>query len=207
MSDIIGRLRALSTTLLSDNLDRLRGAVGLVPVHGAGALVGRAFTVQTRPGDNLFVHLSLDLAEPGDVVVVDGGGHETGALMGEIMMRYAISRGIAGFVIDGAIRDAGAFTSAGFPCFARSISHRGPYKNGPGTVRKPVSVGGMVVSHGDYIVGDADGVIAISPNEVEALVVKAEAQRNKEAELLEDIAASRFDRSWLHGLIEANRVQ
>ena len=153
---LVRQFAELSTTLVSDNLDRLRGAVGLLPFHGERRLCGRAFTVQTRPGDNLFVHLSLDLAQPGDVIVIDGGGHETGALMGEIMMRYAKSRRIAGLIVDGAIRDAESFKDAAFPCFARSVSHRGPYKNGPGTVRQPISVGGMVVHHGDIIVADAD---------------------------------------------------
>nr|WP_284739585.1 RraA family protein [Rhizobium sp. CG5] len=202
---LVRQFAGLSTTLVSDNLDRLRGAVGLSPIHGDRPLCGRAFTVQTRPGDNLFVHLSLDLAEPGDVIVIDGGGHETGALMGEIMMRYAKSRGIAGFVVDGAIRDAGSFKEADFPCFARSISHRGPYKNGPGNVGATVSIGGMTVSPGDIIIGDADGVVAVRPDEADTVLEKATAQLAAEQRLLAEIAAGTFDRSWLKDLIEAHR--
>lgn len=199
---LIRDFSGLSTTVIGDNLDRLRGAVGLRPLHGSKSVVGRAFTVQTRPGDNLFVHLSLDLAKPGDIIVVDGGGLETGALIGEIMMRYAQSKGIAGFVIDGALRDAAAFIEAEFPCFARSTSNRGPHKNGPGTVRQPISVGGMPVQQGDIIVGDVDGVVAIRPDEAEHVLKQSTQQLVKERQLLEDIAEGRFDRRWLAELIE-----
>ena len=192
--------RALSTSLISDNLDRLTGAVGLRAFHTTPRLVGRAFTVKTRPGDNLFVHLALDLAAPGDVIVVDAGGDVTNALVGEIMRRYAESRGIAGFVIDGAIRDADTFAQGNFQCLARAVSHRGPYKNGPGTVRDAVSIGGMTVHHGDLIVADGDGVIAIRPDVATPLLARVQASLAYETELMRQISVGEFDRSWLNDL-------
>ncbi len=99
-----------------------------------GVLAGPAVTVKTRPGDNLMIHKALDLAEPGDVVVVDGGGDLTNALIGELMIAHAIQRQLAGIVIYGAIRDAAAIRAGSFPVFATGIHHRGPYKDGPGEV-------------------------------------------------------------------------
>ena len=156
-----------------DNLARLPGAVGLRPFHRGSKLVGTAFTVRTRPGDNLAIHRALELVGPGDVIVVDGGGDETRALVGEIMKTIAEYRGAAGYVIDGAIRDVAAFAASDFPCFARTAIHRGPYKSGPGEINVPVSIGGSVISPGDIVVGDEDGVVsfpaAIAPTLLEAV--------------------------------------
>jgi regulator of RNase E activity RraA len=122
-------LLGLSTSLISDCLDRLHGAVGLIPFHGSRKLAGIACTVKTRPGDNLYLYRALTALRPGEVLVVDGGGNLDNAIVGELMQLYAQSRHCAGFVIDGAIRDADSFKRADFPCYARGVSHRGPYKN------------------------------------------------------------------------------
>ena len=136
--DLIEAFRGAPTSVISDNLARLPGAVGLRPFHRGSKLVGIAFTVRTRPGDNLAIHRALELVGPGDVIVVDGGGDETRALVGEIMKTIAEYRGAAGYVIDGAIRDVAAFAASDFPCFARTAIHRGPYKSGPGEINVPV---------------------------------------------------------------------
>ena len=146
-------------------MDRLHGAVGLRPVPatlGDTRLVGPALTVLTRPGDNLVVHKALDLARPGYVIVVDGAGDETRALVGDLLCRYAAARGVAGLVVDGAVRDIRDLATLGLPVFARSVSHLGPFKNGPGEIGVPISVGGMAVTAGDLVVGDDDGVVAVS---------------------------------------------
>jgi regulator of RNase E activity RraA len=126
------------------------------------------------------------------VIVVDGGGDISRALVGEIMATVAISRGAAGFVIDGAVRDAGTLAKQDFPCFARAAIHRGPYKNGPGAINVPVSIGGMVVAPGDIVVGDEDGVVAF-PQEIAAdLLRKVRAQEEREAEILKSIREGRY---------------
>ena len=158
--ELIEAFRGAPTSVISDNLARLPGAVGLRPFHRGSKLVGIAFTVRTRPGDNLAIHKALELVGPGDVIVVDGGGDETRALVGEIMKNIAEYRGAAGYVIDGAIRDVAAFAASDFPCFARAAIHRGPYKSGPGEINVPVSIGGSVISPGDIVVGDEDGVVS-----------------------------------------------
>src|SRR5207244_7164604 len=104
------------------------------------------------------IHRALEMVGPGYVIVVDGGGDETRALVGEIMKNIAEHRGVSGYVIDGAIRDVAAFAASDFPCFARAVIHRGPYQSGPGEINVPVSIGGSVIAPGDIVVGDEDGV-------------------------------------------------
>ena len=181
------------TSIISDNLQRMAGIVGLVPYHrGAAKLVGRALTVRTRSGDNLAIHQALELVKPGDVIVVDGGGDTTRALVGEIMKMIAESRGGVGFVIDGAIRDSGAFAAGTFACYARAAIHRGPYKNGPGEINVPVAVGGAVVAPGDIVVGDEDGLLAFSPAAVSALIPAVAAQMAREDEIMTSIREGRY---------------
>ncbi len=183
------------TPNLSDCMNRLCGVVGLRAYHRRGKLVGPAFTVKTRPGDNLLLHKALDLAARGDVLVVDGGGDVTNAIVGELMGMYAQRRGIAGFVIDGAIRDVRFF--AEFPCYARGNVHRGPYKDGPGELQVPVSIGGLVIEPGDIIVGDEDGVIAIHPGEAAAVLERARRKMNEEEQQRRAILEGRWERGWV----------
>lgn len=185
--DLVEAFRGIPTSILSDNLERLPGAVGLRPFHRSGTLAGIAFTVRTRSGDNLAIHHALEKVRPGEVLVIDGGGDESRALIGEIMMELAISKKVAGYVIDGAIRDVASFAASDFPCFARSVIHRGPYKFGPGESQVPVSISGMPVAPGDLVVGDADGVIAISPAVAARILPQVRAQMAREAEIIQSI--------------------
>ena len=194
--DLIEAFRGAPTSVISDNLARLPGAVGLRPFHRGSKLVGIAFTVRTRPGDNLAIHRALELVGPGDVIVVDGGGDETRALVGEIMKTIAEYRGAAGYVIDGAIRDVAAFAASDFPCFARTAIHRGPYKSGPGEINVPVSIGGSVISPGDIVVGDEDGVVSF-PASIAATVLEAvRAQIAREEDTITAIREGRYQGSY-----------
>ena len=196
-ADIIEGFRNAPTSIISDNLSRLPGAVGLKPYHRSGKLVGAAFTVRTRPGDNLAIHRALDLVGPGDVIVVDGGGDETRALVGEIMKTIAQWRKAEGYVIDGAIRDVASFAGDDFPCFARAVIHRGPYKNGPGEINVPINMGGMSVNPGDIIIGDADGLVAVPQEQAERILKSAQAILAKETKNIKEIEAGTVDRSWV----------
>jgi len=193
---LIEGFRAAPTSIISDNLARLPGAVGLKPFHRSGKLVGAAFTVRTRPGDNLAIHRALELVGPGDVIVVDGGGDETRALVGEIMKTIAQWRKAEGYVIDGAIRDVASFAADNFPCFARAVIHRGPYKSGPGEINVPVSVGGTVISPGDIVVGDEDGVVSFPAAGADSLLEAVRAQMKREAETLTAIREGRYQGSY-----------
>lgn len=190
----------LVTPHLSDNLQRLSGIVGLQRFHTARKMVGTAVTVKTRPGDNLAVYKALMDMPSGCVLVVDGGGDTTNALIGELLMLYAQQRSCTGFVVDGAIRDSAAFREADFPCFARGVSHRGPYKNGPGEINVPVSVGGQVVHPGDFVVGDEDGVVTFPQADAPRLLEAAARSAAKEAEIRAEIATGSIDQSWLRAL-------
>jgi RraA family protein len=172
------------------------GAVGLRPFHRGRALVGVAFTVRTRSGDNLAIHKALELVGPGDVIVVDGGGDETRALVGEIMLNIAQYRGAEGYVIDGAIRDRAALAASDFPVFARAAIHRGPYKTGPGDINVPVNIGGTVIAPGDIVVGDDDGVVSFSQAEAPALLEAVKAQIAREEDTIAAIREGRYQGSY-----------
>ena len=195
-ADIIEGFRNAPTSIISDNLARLPGAVGLKPYHRSGRLIGAAFTVRTRPGDNLAIHRALELVGPGDVIVVDGGGDETRALVGEIMKNIAQWRKAEGYVIDGAIRDVAAFAGDDFPFFARAVIHRGPYKHGPGEINVPVTIGGSVISPGDIVVGDEDGVVSFAAAGAAALLDAVRAQVAREEETLKAIREGRYQGSY-----------
>ena len=128
---LVAEFAQTSTAHLSDSMERLYAATGLRPMHRDGTLAGPAFTVKTAPGDNLLVHKALDMAQAGDVVVVDAGGFCEQAVIGEIMAGWAARRGIAGLVVWGAIRDSAEIRAGSFPVFACGVAHRGPYKDGP----------------------------------------------------------------------------
>ena len=110
-------------------------------------LLGTAFTVKVPDGDNVFIHKALDLAEDGDVLVIDGNGCTSRSLMGEIMFTYAQNKGLRGIIVDGAIRDSDSLDELDIPVYAAAITPQGPYKNGPGEIGAPVSCGGPCSAH------------------------------------------------------------
>jgi regulator of RNase E activity RraA len=192
----------VATAHLSDNMSRLAGGgAALRPMHKGGRLVGCAITVKVRPGDNLMVHKAIDIAEPDDVVVVDAGGELSQAIVGELMMRRAQQRGLAGLVIHGAIRDLACIGADTYPVYALGVTHRGPYKDGPGEINVPVSIGGMVVHPGDIVVGDDDGLVAVPLAEAGAVLELARRHRAKEEITMRDILAGTVDRSWVDRLL------
>ncbi|MDH6258944.1 RraA family protein [Bradyrhizobium sp. BR13661] len=194
---IIADFAAAQVAIVSDNMNRLHGTRALRPFHGSARMIGTAVTVKTRPGDNFVLHKTYELLRPVDVLVVDGNGDLNQALVGEIMMTRAKAMGVAGFVIDGAVRDVGAFAEASFPCFARGVTHRGPYKSGPGEINVPVSIDGMVVMPGDVILGDADGVVAFDRSVAAELLARVKQQETREAGALAAIREGRFDNSYI----------
>src|SRR5688572_16798855 len=196
---LLERCRALPTSILSDCMARSGGVSGVHPVPGGGwpRVAGPALTVRTRPGDNLVIHRALDLAEPGDVLVVDAGGSLERAVLGEIMARYAAARGLAALVIDGAIRDAEGLAAGPVPVFALGVNHLGPYKDGPGELYGPVQAGGTVVRSGDVVVGDSDGVVVLPHERAAEVVALGQERLRDEEEQFAQIAEGTLDRSWV----------
>jgi RraA family protein len=204
---LVRLFEGLPASIISDNLNRMMGTWGLSPMHRPGtALLGTALTVKTRPGDNLMIHKALQLGKPGDVLVVDGGGALDRALFGDIMKNVAKMRGFVGVVIDGAIRDAAVYREEDFPCYARGVCHRGPYKDGPGEINVPVSIGGMVVNPGDIVVGDDDGVVFITPAEAKAVADASRKKASAEAATLDSIAQRAYDDQWIDQALKAKGV-
>lgn len=200
---LIEEFRSVVTPHISDNMHRAAGMLGLRAFHRGRKLVGPAFTVKTRAGDNLMIHKALELIQSGDVLVVDGGGETANALMGELMMLMAQKKGVAGFVIDGAVRDVAAFERADFPCFARSATHRGPYKEGPGEINVSVCIGGAVVNPGDLIVGDEDGLVAVPAAFAEVVLAMAKRQFDKEESIKKAIARGEHDKLWVDQVLRS----
>lgn len=201
---MVDAFASIPTAIISDNLNRMAAAGPVVrPMHKGGRLAGTALTVKTRPGDNLMIHKAADMAQPGDVIVVDAGGDLTNSLIGELIVGHARSRGVLGFVVNGAIRDVDVLGADDYPIYAAGVSHRGPYKDGPGEVGTPISLDGMVIESGDIIIGDLDGVVSIPRLEAAAVLPLARAQQDREANILAAINGSGWDRSWVDEILRA----
>lgn len=187
-TETVELFRGKQVANIDDNMGRI-GAVdrAIYPI-GKGQLLGTAFTVRVPQGDNLMFHAAMDLAKPGDVIVIDAGGFEDRAIFGELMATYCKTRGIKGIVVDGAIRDSeGLANMEDFQVFARAITPNGPYKNGPGEINVPVVIGGKLVNPGDIIIGDEDGLMAIDPAIAEEVIAATKAVEEKEAAIMEHI--------------------
>lgn len=199
---VIAALRELPLAALSDNMHRNIGTVGLQPYHRPGekTMAGTAVTARSRAGDNLTYLRALEFCRPGDVLVIDGGGDLANAAVGGILTFYAERIGLAGVVIDGAIRDVAEIRGRDFPVYARGVTHRGPYKDGPGEINVPIAVGGMVVNPGDILVGDQDGLLAIPPADAPELIVKARGVLEAEARTMQAMREGRWDRSFIDAL-------
>jgi regulator of RNase E activity RraA len=199
---ILAALRGIPVAALSDNMHRNIGTTGLSPYHRpvAQTMAGTAVTARSRGGDNLTYLRALEFCRPGDVLVIDAGGILNNAVVGGILSFYAAHIGVLGVVVDGAIRDVAEIRAREFPVYARGVTHRGPYKDGPGEINVPICVGGMVVNPGDIVVGDQDGLMAIPPDEAELLIEKALAHLETEAETIRAMKEGRWDRSFIDAL-------
>ena len=196
----------IPTSHISDNLRRMEGILGLRRFHRSRKLIGTAVTVKVRAGDNLLTYKAISMMSPGHILVVDAGGATSNAIVGDLLLAYAQQRGCAGFVVDGAIRDSAAFADADFPCYARDVTHRGPFKTGPGAINVPVSIGGQVVQPGDMIVGDEDGLVVFPPSETERLVAAAHRSAATERAIREEILTGNVSQSWMEKMFAAHGI-
>jgi RraA family protein len=202
-ADVVEAFRGLPVANVSDCLSRMIAAgPRLRPMHAGGALAGPALTVKVRPGDNLMLHKAIDMAEPGDVIVCDGGGDLTTALLGELMLTRAKTRGVAGIVVNGAIRDAAAIRQQSTPLYAAGVTHRGPYKDGPGEINVAIAVDGMVIEPGDLILGDDDGVLAVPFDATAAVLEATHAKNAAEDTQMAEIKAGTIDRTWVDATLK-----
>lgn len=196
--ELVAAFAALPVANISDCMSRMTaGGPRLRPMHKGGVMAGPAFTVKSRPGDNLMVHKAIDLASAGDVIVVDAGGDLTNAIIGELMLAQMVKKQLGGIVINGAIRDSGAIAAQPFPVYAAGVTHRGPYKDGPGEINVSVAIDGMIIAPGDLIIGDEDGLLAVAIDEAETILAATRAKHAAEEKQMAAIEAGTVDRSWV----------
>ncbi|MDK2934244.1 MAG: hypothetical protein PWP27_2054 [Clostridiales bacterium] len=201
--ELVEGFRGQATPNIADNMSRFSCVDTQIKSLNGRHLLGTAFTVKSRSADNLLFHKALDMAQPGDVIVIDVQGDTINAVGGEIMVRYAMKKGIAGFLVDGVYRDLGGLKNLDFAVYARGVNPKGPYKDGPGEINVPVCCGGVVINPGDIIVGDEDGVVVVKPKDAPEILEKTKAIADKEAKIFEQIEAGTLDRSWVDKALEA----
>ncbi len=194
---LVERFRGIPVANICDNMGRIYSVHKGIKPYNSIPLLGTAITVKAPLGDNLMFHKAIGMAQPGDIIAVDGEGCIDHSLCGEIMMREAIQRGIAGFLIDGCIRDVEALRDLNLSVYARGVQPKGPYKNGPGEINVPVCIGGQVVLPGDILVGDTDGVVVIRPADAEEVSMKAKKHHEMEEGKFRNIEEGTLNKSWV----------
>lgn len=196
--EVHSRLSRFETPDISDQLNRLYALDSGIRHLSGGLerLCGPVCTVKLFPGDNLMVHKALDVVRPGDVVAIDAGGSRMNAVLGDIICTKARHRGIAGFVVDGLIRDLPAIQELDFPVWARGATSIGPLHRGPGEINYPIACGGRVLNPGDVLVADAAGVVAVPREIAPDLVERLEAQRAGNEAYLEAVRRGEFSNRW-----------
>lgn len=196
--------RELPVANIDDCMNRTAAVDGAIRPVNKAKLLGPAFTVKVPEGDNLMFHKAMDMAKPGDVIVIDAGGDGKRAIFGALMINYCKARGLAGVIVDGAIRDYDELSQMDFPVYARAITPNGPYKNGPGEIGTTIAFGGKVVRPGDIIVGDADGIVVIRPEDAQELATRAKAVLEMENGILEKILnEGTYIRPWVDEKLKA----
>lgn len=206
--DVVAAAAKYQAAILADVAGR-RGTLDgrIAPVAPSMKCAGPAFTVEVRPGDNLMIHAAMAMAKPGDVLVVDGKGDTTCALMGAIMINACKVLGLAGVVLDAAVRDTEELRELGFPVFSAGANPNGPTKFVPGRINWPISAGGVAIAPGDLVVADADGVVVVERGKAPAMLPLAAKKVADEAKRIEDIRAKRALRpGWLDGALRAAGV-
>lgn len=194
----VERARKIPVAVVGDSSNRLQAfAAGYVQYGGRKKFAGPALTVRVRPGDNLFLHKAIDLAQPGDVIVVDAGGALNTAIVGAMMSNYAKSRGVEAMIIDGAIRDVEELAALDFAVVGRGATPNGPFKTGPGEIGYPISCGGLSIAPGDLLIGDQDGVLVLPRSVASAVLGPAEEKYKVEQAWEVQIAAGQWDRTWV----------
>ena len=161
------------------------------PAWAGARVCGRAMTVECPPADNLMLHIAVAGALPGMVVVAAVGGYMRAGAWGEILTAAAQARGLAGLAIDGAVRDIDAIREAKFPVFSRGLAIGSCTKERSGRVGVPIQFGGVVVSPGDMILGDADGLVVVDQERLDEVYETACKRRTRELEIISQLRLGR----------------
>ena len=195
---LVASFAGIPAANIGDTMNRVSCMNARISPMNSAPLLGCAFTVKVRAGDNLMFHAALNMAQPGDIVVIDAQGEQSYAITGELMISWLRRRGVSGLVIDGCIRDIAAIRAMDdFPVYAAGVTPNGPLKEGGGEVNFPVMCGGLVVNPGDILVGDEDGIVVISPADAKDVLVKAQAHNEKEQQTMKEIQNLAWERPWV----------
>jgi RraA family protein len=203
-ASLIAAFAAFDTPDISDRMNRLytmNPAIRCL-TDPEVKLVGPVCTVRVFPGDNLMVHKALDVASPGDVVVVDAGGSPMNAVLGDLITAKSRHRGIAGWIVDGYVRDLPGIRELGIPVFARGVTPIGPLHRGPGEINFPIQCGGIVIQPGDVVVGDANGVVVIPKEILRSLLERLCSQKQAELYYVACVLRGEFSNEWVDGLLD-----
>lgn len=201
--ELVRRFAAFDSPDISDQLNRLYALTSAIHcVTGDHTLVGPACTVKVFPGDNLMVHKALDIARPGDVVVVDAGASSMNAALGGLISTKARHRGLGGFVVDGYIRDLPEILPLDFPVFARGTTPVGPLHRGPGEINYPICCGGVVVNPGDIVVADGFGVVVVPRENAAEILERLLAFEESNREYFAGVKKGVFSNKWVDDLLD-----
>lgn len=199
---IVAGFRDAATGQVCDALGRFGALDHRIKPLGPGMrMVGVAVTVKARPCDNLVIWKAIELAQPGDVLVIATGGYTLSATWGDITSRAARARGVAGVVTDGAARDLDGILEVGLPVFAAAITPNSPFKDGPGELNVPVACGGVPIQPGDILVGDSDGVVCVPRLEAETTLAELRKIQAAEAQRLGELERGELIPRWVEALL------
>ena len=204
--DLIDVFGQFETPDISDVLNRLYTmSPHIKNVSNSSPLVGSACTVKLFPGDNLMVHKALDIAQPGDVIVVDTSYSNNHAVLGDLIACKAKHRGIGGFIIDGLVRDLPGLKELNLPIYARGVTPLGPLHRGPGEINFPVSCGGVVIMPGDIVVADTCGIVVIRQEFAEEILKQLTLRRESLQHYISSVNKGIFSNDWVDNILkEAN---
>jgi 4-hydroxy-4-methyl-2-oxoglutarate aldolase len=204
---LVEALGKIQSATLHESMGK-RGALPhtIKPIWPGMTVCGVALTIKSRPGDNLMLHKAVQLAQPGDVLVVENDGFVEAGMWGEIITMAAMQKGVVGIITNGGVRDTMPIRELGFPVFCAGVSIKGTTKAVPGKINNPVSFEGVTVYPGDIVVGDNDNVVIVPREEAAKVLEAAHAKEKVEAGWIEKIRLGQSTMDIL-GLTEAyNRL-
>ena len=180
----IEELSKFSTATIHEALGRYGNLPSAIkPINPKMKVCGPAYTVMTMPRDNVLLHRAYAYAKPGDVIVVSCSGFYEAGYWGDLMSLGAKTKGIAGLVIDGCVRDADDIEAMGFSVFSRGLCIRGTTNFGDGKLNEPIVIGDFSIHPGDIIVGDRDGVVVVPQNRIDEAIEKSKEREEKEEQV------------------------
>jgi regulator of RNase E activity RraA len=204
--ELVEAFRGKAAPNVADAMGRFHFMAPEVVSRTGFPLCGVAVTVSARPGDNLMIHKALEVAAPGDVLVVSTNGNTTSAVFGELMGHTAVGAGLGGIVVDGAIRDVEGLRALGFPAFSRSVTPGGCDKDGPGEINVPIACGNTAVLPGDLVVGDGDGVVVVPREDAAAVLEAVESLEDRERKRIVAIQGGKLFKAEIDETLRAKGV-